>query len=395
MSIYSIRQNKLQERLKERGIDGMVVTQNVSIYYLTGSMQNGLLVLPAEGEAVYYVRRSVARAKEESCSRVEEQGSLRTLGERALPLVRGRSGPGGRPVLAADLDVLPVQTFRRLEEAFGDAVWKDGSALLREQRMVKGEEELDRIRAAARVAEEAFEKALTWLEPGLTDVEWMTEIEAEIRRRGHIGLMRMRSYNQELITGMVGSGAEMAVPTYFDGPAGGRGLTAASPQGAGRKRIARDEPILVDIGCCIDGYVIDQTRTVVIGELPERLFAAYEASERILAACEAMLRPGTVCEDIYARATELAVNEGLSAHFMGYGADQVRFIGHGIGLEIDEWPVLAKGFRQPLEPGMVLAVEPKFTFPGLGVVGIENSYAIREDGFEKLTLTREGLIRLP
>jgi Xaa-Pro dipeptidase len=90
----------------------------------------------------------------------------------------------------------------------------------------------------------------------------------------------------------------------------------------------------------------------------------------------------------------IADDAGLSQHFMGYAEDQVRFLGHGIGLEIDELPVLAKGFTYPLEPGMVIAVEPKFTFPGRGVVGVENSYAITDSGFEKLTFSREGIIRV-
>jgi Xaa-Pro aminopeptidase len=73
----------------------------------------------------------------------------------------------------------------------------------------------------------------------------------------------------------------------------------------------------------------------------------------------------------------------------------VKFLGHGIGLEIDELPVLARGFKQPLEAGMTIAIEPKFTFPGIGVVGIENSYLITDDGFENLCISREGIIRIP
>lgn len=150
----------------------------------------------------------------------------------------------------------------------------------------------------------------------------------------------------------------------------------------------------MDVGCCIGGYVIDQTRTVVFGSLPDDLAYAYDASERILRSAEGLLRPGTVCEQLYAESLRLADDAGLADHYMGYGRDQVKFLGHGIGLEVDELPVLARGFNYPLEAGMVIAVEPKFTFPGRGVVGIENSYAITTDGFEKLTISREGLIRL-
>jgi Xaa-Pro aminopeptidase len=210
-----------------------------------------------------------------------------------------------------------------------------------------------------------------------------------------MGLMRVRGYNQEIITGMIGAGAAAAMPTYFDGPAGGEGLGAASPQSSGTRSIGTDEPILIDIGCCIGGYVIDQTRTAVIGELPDDLRQAYELSEAVLRETEARLKPGTICEDLYAAALEQVQSAGLSDHFMGFGADQVKFLGHGIGLEIDELPVLARGFRYALEPGMVIAIEPKFTFPGRGVVGIENTYAITETGFEKLTVSREGIAAVP
>ena len=271
----------------------------------------------------------------------------------------------------------------------------DASALLRRVRSVKSAGEADAIRKAARVAAGALDEGLRQLHEGMTELELMTVIEHDMRKNGHVGLMRMRGYNQEIMIGMVAAGAAAAEPSYFDGPAGGRGLTAAAPQSASTRPIGRNEPILIDIGCCIDGYVIDQTRTAVIGALPPELARAYEVSVEILRRTERDLRPGAVPERLYAQALEMAEQAGLARHFMGFGADQVRFLGHGIGLEIDEWPVLAKGFADPLEPGMVLAVEPKFTFPGLGVVGIENTYLIRESSCEPLTASPEKLFVLP
>ncbi|MBW7459088.1 M24 family metallopeptidase, partial [Paenibacillus sepulcri] len=168
----------------------------------------------------------------------------------------------------------------------------------------------------------------------------------------------------------------------------------AAPQSVSLRAIRRNEPILIDVGCCIDGYIIDQTRTAVIGSLPDDMAAAYNHSESIIRETERLMVPGTICEALYIRALEQADECGLSAHFMGYGSDQVKFLGHGIGLEVDEWPVLARGFTDPLKAGMVLAVEPKFTFPGRGVVGIENSYLVTENGPRALTKSPEGLIIL-
>ncbi|MFK7694411.1 M24 family metallopeptidase [Paenibacillus sp. HJGM_3] len=394
------RRERLQHKMRHVGIDGLIVTQNVDLYYLTGSMQTGYLFLPAEGEAVYFVRRSLLRAEREADVPVRELGSMRTflagLAEVSPGLFGGGRAPDAPPVvLAAEYDVLPVQQFQRLEAALPSVRWVDGSGLIRETRMIKSPRELEAIRAAARVTDAAFEQALALIRPGLTELELMAAIEHALRRSGHMGLMRVRGYNQEIITGMVGAGEAASQPTYFDGPAGGLGLGPASPQSASRRPIGANEPILIDIGCCIDGYVFDQTRTVVIGDLPDDMRRAYALSEEVLRRTEERLRPGTSGEELYMGSLEQVKQAGLSEHFMGFGRDQVKFLGHGIGLEIDELPVLARGFIQPLEPGMVIAIEPKFTFPGRGVVGIENSYAITQTGFEKLSLTREGLIQLP
>ncbi|MDF2815053.1 MAG: peptidase [Paenibacillus sp.] len=394
------RRQRLQHKMLQQGIDGMVITQNVDLYYFTGSMQTGYLFLPAVGEAVYFVRRSLLRAEQEADVTVRELGSLRSFAvglAASSPHLFGSGAdrdPDKPVVLAAEYDVLPVAQFQRLTAALPSAKWVDGSLLIRETRMIKSPREVEAIREAARVIDAAFEHALARLAPGMTELELMSAVESAIRLRGHMGLMRVRGYNQEIITGMIGAAEAAARPTYFDGPAGGSGLGPASPQSASRRPIGRDEPILIDIGCCIDGYVIDQTRTVVIGNLPADLERAYAVSEQILRSTEAQLRPGTICEELYTSSLNQAAEAGLADHFMGFGRDQVKFLGHGIGLEIDELPVLARGFQYPLEPGMVIAIEPKFTFPGRGVVGIENSYLITETGFEQLTLTREGLIQV-
>ncbi|MUT68631.1 Xaa-Pro peptidase family protein [Paenibacillus sp. NEAU-GSW1] len=390
---------RLQQEMQANGADGMLITQNIDLFYFTGSMQTGYAFVPASGDPVFYVKRSVERAMLETGIRVKELGAFRQF-RQTLAGDYPELFSGGKCLrIAADLDVLPAQTYLKLAEWLaagkGGCELVDGSASIRKLRMIKSEVEIERIEAAAQAVDEALTEALNELREGMSELAWMARIEYELRLRGHIGLMRMRGYNQEIATGMLISGAAAAMPTYFDGPAGGLGLGAASPQSVSRSLIKRNEPILLDIGCCIDGYIIDQTRTAVIGELPERLLFAYQTSEAIIRETEQQMAPGAVCSDLYVRALAQAATAGLADHFMGYGADQAKFLGHGIGLEIDEWPVLAKGFDMPLEAGMVIAVEPKFTFPGLGVVGIENSYCITNASSRPLTRTKEGIIQLP
>ncbi|CAM4187971.1 Xaa-Pro peptidase family protein [Paenibacillus alkaliterrae] len=392
------RIERLQKVMQSESMDAFILTQNIDIYYFSGSMQNGFLFIPCIGEATFYVRRSIQRAKLETPVQVAELGAFRQFGQTLRTDYPSLGREGAKLRIAADLDVLPAQIYLKLSELLSSArlcELVDGSAHIRKLRMIKAAWEIGRIESAARVVAEALEESLNELKEGISELAWMARVEYELRVRGHIGMMRLRGYNQEITTGMVISGAAAAVPTYFDGPAGGLGLGAASPQSVSRSTIHRDVPILIDIGCCIDGYVIDQTRTAVIGELPEALMRAYEVSESIIVAAESQMIPGAICTKIYEDALQQCAAAQLSDHFMGYGADQAKFLGHGIGLEIDEWPVLAKGFNMPLEEGMVIAVEPKFTFPGQGVVGIENSYLITEHGARALTFTKTGLIVLP
>ncbi len=396
---YIIRQQKIQTRMKELGISGFLVTQNIDLFYFTGSMQAGYLFIPAHGSPKFYVRRSVVRAKQESYFEATPLGSFRDFGRVVMNdfpslFISEEHEPVSTLRIASEFDVLPVQIYQRLEKLFPQVTWIDGSLMIKELRMIKSPDEIKYIKKSAEVVNQALEYALSHLEAGQTELELITSIEQSLRAQGHMGIMRMRGYNSEIITGMVASGASAAEPTYFDGPAGGLGLGAASPQGSSKNIIIENEPILIDIGCNINGYVIDQTRTAVIGQLNDQLHAAYFLSEQIIKVTEAELKPGISCEQLYLNALSQVKAAGLEANFMGYGEDQVKFLGHGIGLEIDEFPVLAKGFTYLLEPGMVIAIEPKFTFPGQGVVGIENTYAITKDGFEKLTISREGIIYL-
>jgi len=391
-SLYQDRLARLQQAMNNQGISGFIVTQNVDLYYMTGSMQNGNLFVPVDGEPIFYVRRSISRAVTESVYTVEPIGALKTLQQRLSSASAGSSEQS--IVLATEFDVLPVAQFQRLQAMFPDAKWVDGSLIIRELRMIKSPQEIAAIKHAASVVDRALASGLRHVRAGMPEFELMAHIEHQLRINAHAGIMRMRAYNAELITGVVAAGSAAAEPTYFDGPAGGLGLSDASPQSASRRQIQQGEPILLDLGCMIDGYVIDQTRTAVIGTLPEDLQYAYDVAEAVLRATEAKLKPGTPCEELYLDALRQVEDAGLAEHFMGYGENRVKFLGHGIGLEIDELPVLAKGFKYPLESGMVIAIEPKFTFEGRGVVGIENTYLITDDGFEKLSISPEGVAYL-
>ncbi|NTZ16582.1 aminopeptidase P family protein [Paenibacillus sp. JMULE4] len=387
------RQQRLQQLMKQRGVDAFVITHNVGLYYFAGSMQTGYLLIPSEGEATFFVRKSVSRARSEYAGRVEPLESLTELQSR-LEQERSDLYRGKELVFATEFDVLPVSYYQRLQKALPGVRWVDGTMLTRETRMIKTPYEIRKIKESAMVLHTALERSLSYIHVGMSELEMISRIEHDMRQLGHIGLMRMRAYNQQNSSGIIVSGASAAFPTSFDGPAGGEGLSAAFPFGASRRAFEKNVPILIDVGCCIDGYHIDQSRTIVFGELPDDLQYAYDAAERIAKQTETNMRAGTVCERLYLDAVTMAEAEGLVDHFMGFKADRAKFLGHGIGLELDEFPVLAEKFTYPLQPGMVIAVEPKFTFPGRGVVGTEDTYLITETGCERISMTPPGLIRM-
>lgn len=380
------RRMKLQAKLTELGIDAVLLTQNIGIYYYSGTMQDGVLVVPQVGEPCFYVKKSLTRARKETMVETEELGRFRQLGER----IEARFGKITK--VGLELDVLPYALAQRYQKLFPQAELVDISWELRMLRAVKSEYEIEQIREAAKIVDEAVRKLPEWLTEGMSELQLAAEIEYHFRLRGNQNLYRMRRYNQELVLGMVTSGAAAASPTYFDGPAGGLGVSTASPQGAGKKKIERNEPILVDIGTVVEGYIVDQTRMAVIGELSEKQLHAYQFARQILREVESMGTPGTPWQALYLRALEMVQEEGLSEYFMGYKQDQAKFLGHGVGLELDELPVLAKGLELPLQEGMVIAIEPKFTFPGEGVVGIENTYVVTKQGLKSLSISSEEIV---
>jgi len=228
----------------------------------------------------------------------------------------------------------------------------------------------------------------------MTEIELAGILVAVSMRHGNQNYLRMRAFNAYAYSWHVLSGYTGGVLSYIDAPMGGMGLSPAFPVGASHKPIKAHEPILIDFGICYNGYQIDETRMFSMGELPKRFKDAYRATREIEAAMTAAARPGVSCHDIYRMGWEVARRLGYEEHFMGPPDYKTRFIGHGIGLEIDEYPFIAQNHDYPLEEGMTFALEPKMVFPEEGAVGIENTFVTSEEGVEQLTPAEETLIEV-
>lgn len=199
----------------------------------------------------------------------------------------------------------------------------------------------------------------------------------------------------EMFFGHVYSGANGSYSTFLDSCTGGEGVTPASPQGAGLKPLAPHEPIGVDYASIYEGYILDETRVFSIGPLPSEMEKAYMVAREIQDRVVAKAAPGSRCKELYLLALEIALKKGLGDYFMGYRDEQVKFIGHGLGLDIDEYPILSRGSEHILQPGMIFALEPKFIFPGKGMVGLENVWLVTEKGLEKITLIPDEIVTVP
>lgn len=383
------RTARLQRLSRQNDLDGVVIVQNADLFYFAGTIQRSHLFIPAEGKPVLMVRKSFERARQESA--LENVIPLANLKELPGQLASFSSGKLKR--IGFELDVLPANLFFYYQKLLEPAAIVDASRLIRQVRAVKTPYEIKILKDAARLNQSMFSHVEKFLREGMTEVELAGQLEAVYRREGHQGYIRMRGFNLELVYGHLMSGWNLAVTSFFDGPTGGTGLSPSFPQGAGYKRIGRDEPVMVDYVGVYDGYMVDQARIFCIGRLPEQLVRAYHVSLEIQELIKERARPGVSCAELYARAVRVADKHGLKHHFMGY-PEPVTFVGHGVGIELDELPVLARGFDEPLEENMVFALEPKFVFPE-GAVGIENTFVVTEKGLDTVTVFEEGIIYLP
>ncbi|MDW7757638.1 MAG: M24 family metallopeptidase, partial [Desulfuromonadales bacterium] len=238
-----------------------------------------------------------------------------------------------------------------------------------------------------------FTQVPEFLRAGMRELDLSAEFECRLRKAGNEGYVRMRAFNQELFQGLAVSAGG---PSYgfFDGAVTGRGLSNASPHGASLDLIEKNVPILLDYTGVFEGYITDMTRIFVLGDLDDELKHAFTTSLAIQDFLQRSLKPGAVCEELFLKAAEMAERAGLGDCFMGMPGEQARFVGHGVGLELDEFPVIAQGFKVPLQEGHVIAIEPKFVMPGKGVVGIENTFVTTAAGGVKLTDIPDGITYL-
>jgi Xaa-Pro dipeptidase len=374
------RLKRLQKMLREQDLDGAIFVQKVDVYYLSATDQAAHLWVPVQGPPLLMVRKSIDRARSDAVI----DAIVRISGFSDLPRFIEQSEGNIPKRIGLEMDVLPVNQYRIYQGLFPQAEMIDISPIIRTLRMVKSLYEISCVTGAAEMGDQMFRQVPSILREAETETGLAYRLEAFYRSQGHPGIVRTRAFNMECVYGQVLAGKSAAVPSASPGPTGGTGLGAYYSQGAGNGRILPHEPVLVDYASSVEGYISDQARIFSIGELPEKFLRAHEVMREVQEAVAESARPGSRAGDLYALALEVVRARELEKGFMGY-PQPVPFVAHGIGLELDEWPIIGRGSRTILQEGMIFALEPKIVFPGEGVAGLENVFVVTSHGLKKLT----------
>ena len=381
---YYIKWKHLQEAMHKSGTDGCLVASGINLFYLTGVFYSGYCYLPAEGEPWFFVKRPNGLDGDHVVYIRKPEQLPELFQEKGIPL------PGK---LMLEADELTYTEYTRLQNALQPKETMNATTLLRLVRRVKTPWEIEQIRLCAQQHEAVYAEIPSCYRRGMTDLQLQFEIERRMRLHGSLGLFRAFGPNMDIFMGSILAGENAEAPSPFDFALGGAGMNASCPLGANGTLLKDGMAVMVDMAGNYSPYMTDMTRVFSVGTLSDDAYRAHQVSIHIHDEIARVARPGTACADLYHLALRIATDEGLAPNFMGT-KQQAKFVGHGVGLQINELPVLTPRSKEVLEEHMVFALEPKFVLPGIGAVGIENTYLVTSQGVEKLTNAPEEVIRL-
>lgn len=360
------------------GWEMAAVNHKVAMYYFTGTIQEGVLLIRPQ-DAVFWVRRSFERACNEShFSDIRPMHSFR----------EAAAFYGSAPkVMYVETKKATLDWERMLHKYFAFEELGSFDSVLQDLRMVKSEYELKQMEQSGAIHETVLDiVAPKLIHGGISEAQLAIALYSEMVQRGSHGTARFNQALGEEAVGIASFGKSGLVRTGFDGPGGTDG-TCIAVQSIGNafRKLQPGRLVYLDIPCGFDGYHTDKTAVYYYGDLAkdEQSKHLMEAQQRCLELEQEVVRlmvPGEPIENLYLRTMDKFDNIYGDA-FMNGG----KFLGHSIGLVMDEAPAIAKGFKQPLQPGMTFAVEPKIALPGLGMVGTENTYVVTENGARSLT----------
>jgi Xaa-Pro aminopeptidase len=387
---------ELDDRLKrfrarmdtvQPGWEMVAITGKIPLYYFTGTMPDGLLLIPQDGDAVFWVRQSFEQAARESLfPNIRRMRSYRDIAEemRIFP-----------STVYIETEQVPVAQLQRIQKHLPFRNVKAVDEHIGAVRAKKSPYELALMERAGEIHRHVLEDLVPgMLTEGIDEVTFTCDLYSVMVKEGHQGIIRFGMFN-EMLLGQIGFGTSSISPTCVDTPGGISGTHPSVPlMGCRNRLLKKGDLVVIDIGCGYNGYQTDKTMSYMFGKpLPDAAIQEHFRCVEIQDTMASMLKPGAIPSEIY-RTIMAGLEPAFLANFMGFGDHRVNFLGHGIGLWIDETPVIAEGFNEPLEEGMVFALEPKKGIPDIGLVGIENTFVVTPQGGRSLTGKSKGLVEV-
>jgi len=382
----------LQRKLAEGGIDAALLIYSRDVLYYTGTAQPScLLVTP--GDYTLYIRSGLDFAVQDvfiGREKIREERRLEKILAGALSRLAGKPGKIG-----SELDILTAEQFEALRKACPGVDFVNISPVTLEQRKVKEPGEIERLRRACDAVHTGHEAILSSLREGVTELELAAAVENAHRLAGHEGIFFIRLPDFFMSRGPIGSGPNLSRISGVVYTITGVGLSPAVPAGPSRRAILRGETVVVDIPTLVDGYHADQTRTYCIGKAGEAIHALYGDLLAVADHLIGTIRPGMTGRDVYRMARQKADDLGRSREFMSFGGGKAsRILGHGIGLELNEPPILSEHDASSIPEGCVVALDMHMMTEGGGVVKLEDMIHVGRGGTEILTRSPRQLFEV-
>lgn len=380
---FQERVRKLQERLRKSDITAALIMYSRDLYYYTGTAQPSNLWVPADGNPVLFTRRAHEMAKEATW--IKQLIPANSFKEMLQALAELGISPQTGSTIGVQDDVLPTNIGLSVRKNLIDFKLVNVSKHIKKQRLVKEKIEVEAIKQSIELWKKGHQAILHSLRAGVTEYELSASMEYAARSNGGDGLVWFRRWDAVLPGGgIVTSGPNAWEVSGHAMTVTGVGLSETLPWGASSRNIQKGDLIVVDYGICKEGYHADMARTYCLGKPNERQKDLWNHLVELHLSVIEKVRPGVTGEELFLHAEKLAKQKGYLDHFMGVGNNRGSYIGHAIGLELDEDPVLGLGFQEPLPEGAVITLEPKFMIPGFGSVMVEDDILLTSSGHEVL-----------
>ncbi len=383
-SEFQLRINRIKSHLNANNIEAALISDNANKYYVSGRVFNGFAYIPADGDVLFFIRRPVELSGKNVVYIRKPENISETIINQGLVIPQN---------IGLELDLMPYSMVTRISKVFSNSQLVNVSSIIRQCRAVKTEHEISLLEQSGIKHQYVYSNIPSLYNEGMTDVELQIEIERISRLNGCLGQFRISGDSMELYMGNLICGDNADAPSPYDFAMGGAGINPSLPVGSDGTIIKSGMTIMVDMNGNYTGYMTDMTRVFSLGNIDSLAQKAHNCSIEINQTLAKMGRPGVEAKALYEKAIEIVQNYGLENLFMGH-RQKAGFIGHGVGIEVNELPVIAPRSSDVLEVGNAIALEPKFVIPGIGAVGVENTYIVTPSGMKCITNAPEEIISL-